>query len=320
VSERTIIAFGGSAIAPVGAMGAEVHALHGRTRTPVHPAVASSALASLLHGGQQPVTAIAAFDRAVYLEHDGGVLALETDDGCHLPNGVVLARSRADRVLGARYRLARGTVGGGVIVIDDLRVRPVRWRRARPVLRPTDARTLAATVAASWAHLDACTGHVPPELAGPLQEVVAALRADDPAVAAQRARRTLLGRGPGLTPAGDDVLAGLVAGVRLLGPATAPATTRPLVAAVVRSGTAIAAAGTTSTTSLSATLLRHAVQGEIAVPAEHVLAALTGHGALTAALDRLLAIGSSSGRDLAVGLLTAAGLVLHAIDVPRREP
>lgn len=289
-------------------------------RDGAHPSVASSALAPLLQGGQQRVAAIAAFDRAVYLEHHDGVLAVETSDGCHLPNGMVLVRSSRDRALGARYRHAQGTVGGGVVVLDDLRVRVVRWRRARPVLRRTDPQTLRASVAASWAHLEARTGRVPPELAGPLQDVVAALRTGDPATAAQLARRTLLGRGPGLTPSGDDVLAGLLAGVRLLGQAAPQDTTGSLVPAVTRSGAAIAAAGTTSTTALSAALLQHAVRGEIAVPAERVLVALTGHRALVPALDRLLAIGSSSGRDLTLGLLAAAELVLHAIEAARREP
>jgi hypothetical protein len=74
----------------------------------------------------------------------------------------------------------------------------------------------------------------------------------------------------------------------------------------------VADAAPAATTALSASLLRHAAASEVAAPAAAVLAALTGSGAVVPALDRLLDVGSTSGRDLALGLLAAADLVLHA--------
>jgi hypothetical protein len=107
----------------------------------------------------------------------------------------------------------------------------------------------------------------------------------------------LLGRGPGLTPAGDDLLAGL-----LLGLAGSPELRDPLAAAVARHAAA-------RTTWLSAELLRHAAAGYGVPAAVAVADAMAGHGpadALTRALPALLAVGHTSGAALARGLLLAA--------------
>jgi hypothetical protein len=106
-----------------------------------------------------------------------------------------------------------------------------------------------------------------------------------------------LGRGPGLTPAGDDLLAGL-----LLGLAGSPELRDPLAAAVLRHAPA-------RTTWLSAELLRHAAAGYGVPAAVAVTDAMNGHGpadALTRALPPLLAVGHTSGAALARGLLLAA--------------
>jgi hypothetical protein len=281
------------------------------TTAPAYGSTASSALAPLLLGAPRPVTVIAAFDRALYLEHDEGLLALETSDGVQLPNGVVLARPSGDRLLGGWRLGAGGTAGAGWLTVGDLRVRVVRWRRARPVLRPTSPTDLADGLAAAQRHLVGRSGSPPAWLALPMVEVVRALRTGDAAAATTVARRSLLGRGPGLTPSGDDVLAGLLACVR---PLAAAATFRShrVQDAVTATADAVAAAAPAVTTALSASLLRHAAASEVAVPVAAVLAALTGSGALAPALDRLLDVGSTSGRDLALGLLAAGELVLHA--------
>lgn len=96
----------------------------------------------------------------------------------------------------------------------------------------------------------------------------------------------LVGRGPGLTPAGDDVLAGYAAGLVLFHGRHVEARRLADLAAP-------------RTNALSATLLLHATQGELPEPA-HALLELGETGPL-------LAWGHSSGRYLAVGLALAFG-------------
>jgi hypothetical protein len=110
----------------------------------------------------------------------------------------------------------------------------------------------------------------------------------------------LLGRGPGLTPSGDDVVAGFLLGARAFGHAA------PGGAAAVGE----LAAG--ATTALSAQLLRHAVLGECVAQAAAVAAVLIGRRAPDDAVDQLLAVGHTSGAALAAGLLCAAALSVPA--------
>jgi len=130
----------------------------------------------------------------------------------------------------------------------------------------------------------------------------AALAASDASAAAAAAGR-LVGKGPGLTPLGDDVLIGALAGAGLLGEATGDRRLAHLVAATARPFDALARERTTA---LSATLLRHAGRGEVDDASAGLLRALCGRGDPEAALDALLALGHSSGTGLATGLLAAA--------------
>lgn len=96
----------------------------------------------------------------------------------------------------------------------------------------------------------------------------------------------LIGRGPGLTPEGDDVVAGM-AGV--LAAAQRHDDVAALLGADLRR----------RTTALSATLLELAAQGLGPEPLQAVLAGRPG------ALDRLLAMGHTSGRAYARGAAAA---------------
>jgi hypothetical protein len=96
----------------------------------------------------------------------------------------------------------------------------------------------------------------------------------------------LIGRGPGLTPEGDDVVAGM-AGV------LAAASRHDEVAALLGHDLR------RRTTALSATLLELAARGMGPEPLQAVLAGRAG------ALDRLLAMGHTSGRAYARGAATA---------------
>jgi hypothetical protein len=106
----------------------------------------------------------------------------------------------------------------------------------------------------------------------------------------------LIGRGPGLTPEGDDVVAGL-AGVIASGP-WPPAVREAWVAALIGGDLR------RRTTALAATLLELAARGMGPEPLQAALAGRPG------ALDRLLAMGHTSGRAYARG--AALGLSLLA--------
>lgn len=124
--------------------------------------------------------------------------------------------------------------------------------------------------------------------------------ASDDAGALRAAASALIGLGTGLTPAGDDVLTGLAfTAAQLGGPLTA------IPAAVA----AVAVPGTTHAVSLTA--LHQACAGRAVQPLVDVLAAICGQGdagRLPETVAALVAIGHTSGTDLAHGLLAAAHL------------
>jgi hypothetical protein len=132
-----------------------------------------------------------------------------------------------------------------------------------------------------------------PDLARPIVAgLAAALEAGDRSLAAEVAAR-LIGLGPGLTPSGDDVLVGIEAALHAVG--------RP------PAGFLALAMGDVEgrTTTLAATLLRHAGAGEFAERLHTVLAALLGADdeAIPAAIDRAVAWGATSGTDCLIGVL-----------------
>jgi hypothetical protein len=120
---------------------------------------------------------------------------------------------------------------------------------------------------------------------------LAALAAGDSA-----AVPALLGLGPGLTPLGDDVLAGWLA--------AALATAHPGLRTVRDAVRSLAPARTTT---LSATLLEAAARGEAVPELVDLLQGLDRTGTVDAgrSLERLLGIGGTSGRGLAYGALLA---------------
>ncbi|HUS17908.1 MAG TPA: DUF2877 domain-containing protein [Chloroflexia bacterium] len=132
-------------------------------------------------------------------------------------------------------------------------------------------------------------------------------------VAAVGALTGLLGLGPGLTPSGDDVVAGLMAMLVWRGTtADEGIAVAPLVAAV-------RAEALERTNHISARLLWHAGDGCLYAPAMalgHAL--LAGRpDAVPPAAARLLTIGATSGADMALGLLTGAGLLGDREAVPQ---
>jgi hypothetical protein len=254
---------------------------------------ASSALQDVLAGPARCADWLGVSPSALYLALRGGpeIVALLTHDAVRLPAGLVLASTAAELPLtglvpGPEGRCASPcTVGGGqvrwswpagTVVITAVR----QWEPAT-VTPGTAAAGLLLQVRSLLA--SAQTGLEP--------GLVEALR--EPACE-QAAASALIGRGPGLTPSGDDVLAGFLIGLRAF------ALRVPQVQA------AVAGLAPARTTALSARLLWHAGRGECIPELAALAAAMQGRGAVDGAVRGLLAVGHSSGAALGVGLLAAA--------------
>ncbi len=110
------------------------------------------------------------------------------------------------------------------------------------------------------------------------------------AAPALRAAVALLGLGPGLTPAGDDLVIGWLAGLQAGGGGT-------LCGAIAG---ALGAAAASRTTPLGAALVVAALAGHVGVPARRFVA-----GPDAAALAALLAVGATSGADFLAGYALA---------------
>lgn len=221
---------------------------------------------------------IAAFERAGYLESEGRVFA-------------VLSTAFASGPVHARVaRLPRMGVGapvairGGSLLVDGIRVELSAdvWAPPRTDLSPTTAeRLLDVLDHEPDLGLGASSGRsVEPALAELL--IGTDMRA---------ACALLIGRGSGLTPAGDDVAAGLLLAQCLLG----------LGADTER----VVIAESAPTHSISRSFLCWAARGQSIEPIHRLLGACTRGdvSAMAAHRAELSAIGHTSGLDLAYGVL-----------------
>jgi hypothetical protein len=265
------------------------------------PGAASSALAGLLDGAQRPARVVGVLGAAAYLEVEGPdreVVALVTRDAVRVPNAVVLPLASADAPFAGVQPGMRATVGAAAVRVGPLTVPLARWwAPARP--RIADVRGALAR-AGEFARLVAAAARpLPGVLTAPVAALRAGLTAGD-GDATGRAVLGLLGLGPGLTPSGDDVVAGALVTLRALGAAGAApdGAARTVVACAHR-----------RTPLISAGLLRHAAQGRCIPPLATTITALGGTAPPAAPLASLLAVGHHSGSDLAHGValaLTAA--------------
>jgi hypothetical protein len=255
-------------------------------------AAGSSTVRALLVGPERPARLLGTGPAAIYLATAGepGAVAVLAHDAVRLPCGVVLPSTRAELPLtaiapaaGGRCLVGDGRVSwagvDGPVVIDVVREwAPARVARAEPVAAAVGEARAALSV-------EVC-GSLTTPACGPTSADF--LRDPVPAV------RGLLGRGPGLTPFGDDLLAGFLLGCLAFG-ADATGLRR-----------AVAALAPARTTALSAALLWHAARGECIPEVAMLAAALTGAGRPGPAAGRLLGVGHTSGAALARGLLLAA--------------
>ena len=237
---------------------------------------------------------------------DGPLVALLPAESPLHPWAVAISNTRRDlaRVIeGAPVHVSDGVVEAGLLRIElaGLEVVDLRLRRRLRAL-PAAVRTLARHVTAA-----------PP--AGPFEPALTAALERFRAGGEIRGLAALVGLGEGLTPSGDDVLVGALAGLdaALEVSDEAAALRQRLCAELER--------GTSRTTRLAAQMLDAAAAGFYAEPVLGLLQTLAlpkpGAKTLERAVADLLAIGHRSGADTLRGIGVALERVAGGARPPR---
>jgi Protein of unknown function (DUF2877) len=283
-------------------------------------------------------TVLGASATAAWVDLGGFVVAVTTREVPLLPNAVALTAGAGalERVgvPGGAVRCGAGRVDlGGLRVVWDP-ADPPAWdptvrvavgsgrpgpqsagpvavgRRAEAVLAASGARATRdpRKLGRELARAGLATATEPDGAAG-IGLLLRAVRGRDARLAAEAAG-VLVGRGPGLTPEGDDLLAAVAGTLVVLGPVVGlgGAALDGLVEALV------AADG--RTTALASTLLELAGRGLLAEPAGRLLdLGPSGERTWPGALRRLERLGHGSGRAYALGIGTAAWLLAAGDEV-----
>jgi hypothetical protein len=249
-------------------------------------------------------------------------------DGYELPQGIRVA----DRSLPLQSLSVEGHASsrGGVLRFEaspltiDLREAPT-WNGPIPRLLPL----LGAPWLATWRLLNeqqrskatdliaedlfqpAHAALLTRKLSEPVQQLIAAARRLDPRAATQAAR-SMIGLGPGVTPSGDDILLGFLAGLRST---VGSAPTRQ--AFIQQFGDSLLLLSD-QTTEISRTYLHHAILGQFSSSMIQLLQAFDQPqaGRLVAAAREAMQVGHSSGMDSVTGLLLALYAWGEAVSIP----
>ena len=275
------------------------------------PAAGTVRVRDLINGPAQPADVLGRFATALYLRLAGGdVIALLSSDAVQLPIGLILPTSSREfplTYLSGPVAVGSGSVhiGGGSCRVSQLvslhaptglaadrdACEHLRYRLAQCASADPDLRLPAALVECALSLWNGTTR---------ASTSSARMITHSPDVAADLVRR-LLGAGPGLTPAGDDVLAGLLVGLRCFNQR----------AELLR--LAVLARLPGGTTDLSAALLRCAVRGESIPQLNQLLRTMSVNASqsrLDHAIDDLVRVGHTSGTALATGVLAAATMAI----------
>ncbi len=266
------------------------------------PGASSTAIRAVTAGASQAAQWLGAVDAALYFATTGArptVFAVLSQDAVRLPCGLALATTKAELPL-TRIAPVRDVRDRENAVVGNDRI---AWAG------PDGPVTVVAV--RQWAPLRVRPGDPAEGALAELRVLLAPCELGLEQYRLDRLARTadvaavggLLGRGPGLTPSGDDVLAGYLLAAGAFG----------LEIEQVRQAAAERAPQATS--ALSAQLLRHAARGEAVRELIDLAAALTHPDAtLSVVTARLLQVGHTSGASLAWGALLAGE---HAV---RRYP
>ena len=259
----------------------------------VSPAWASTFVGEALWGPPQDATVRASTKVASYMSvpeaGDGPtMIALLSEEAVRLPIGIVLATTRLPEA-GSTV-----TIGNGSLTTDETSWRPVRWWDPRPHVCSDDL------IARSPNLLDLLECESKAAFGLPLAEAIGVARSLASGGDAQAL--AWIGLGPGLTPSGDDVVAGALAVLALCGRLDE------------KVKDSIGNCARTRTTALSFALLAAAAKGHVIPQAAGVLSALASGGEphrLKSAATGLFGVGATSGHDLCAGMAGALIALVH---------
>ena len=257
---------------------------------------------------------------AAYVSIDGFVAAITGRDVPLMPNGITVTSARGPTEIapGAAVAIAPGRIEAGQTVFAWDPERPPVWEPSLPPLPRLDPESLGRAAAARGRAIFELAGCALPARPGPVRssDLAAAcaslVRTARPETGGSRAEelgrllaavarrssaeageavRGLLGRGPGLTPEGDDLIAGCAATLRGIGAA---------VCGVYGSrewrDSLLPCDRAHRTTAISCTLLELAVAGDVAQPLGTLLDLSASPARVAPAVAQLLRLGHSTGR------------------------
>jgi hypothetical protein len=266
---------------------------------------------------------VARFATAVYADLGGWIVAVTPAGRPRMPNGLTVSagfRGPAWPRVGDPATLSAGALSLGRLTIGWDAARPPTWDPAVPVwstgrerLRRRAMLVLAACLGSTPGPAQALRrirgfGDADLDAGGHLGSLVIAIRERDPEVGAMAARG-LVGRGSGLTPVGDDVLAAAALTVAAAGGSCGftPGARREWLAALAPSRL------NRRTTSVSATMLELATRGRGIEPAHELLDPGPVPAArVRAAARRILRLGHTTG--------AAYGVAIGACALALAEP
>jgi hypothetical protein len=242
-------------------------------------------------------TVLGTSGHAIWLSVEDSVVVVSTRDATRLPNGIEIATRASDDPFQQVHHGASVDIGVGRIMLEGLTVTIGRWWDPRPILPEITPGSLGAAIA----DLPAT---VPDVESDGLRDALQGFKPNRLLAAA----RPLIGKGSGLTPEGDDYLAGAIAGIRLLSQALGH---EPATSMLDRVANPLADLADARTTTFSAALIQYALRGQVAAPAGSLLRALAGRGDVAPAHRVLSRVGHSSGPALAAGIVLAAQSLIH---------
>ncbi len=255
----------------------------------VEPAVASLAIRELMHGPRRDGRVIGTADGMVLAEFGGvtsepRVIVIGAPHAVRLPNSVTTPAVPLNAPPGTHVR-----AGDERLTIAGITVAPLRWWDPVPVLGPLSrarldhGATTLARICGQSQHAPGLPGHNGPA-------ALAACCAEGDLASAAEHAESLVGLGPGLVPAGDSVLCGMLLALRLLGGAI-PGGTRPVWLAGWLSAT-VTAYARERTIPLGASTLWCAARGQAPAEVSALLHGLAGDEPVEPAARKLQSTGS----------------------------